>query len=172
MRAHRAAVEAAARGLGFAPAEAEEVAQRVWTTFLEILPRFEGRSQVRTFLFGILRRKAAEARRQVTRAEATAPDVLDQLGSPGVDAETAVLRHELGRAVQDCVDSLPTKERRAVELKFLHDGETADVGRTLGVSTNYLAVLLHRARAHLRDCLGDPVDLFSGPFRHDPDGVL
>ena len=43
--------------------EAEEIAQSVWATFLEVVPRFEGRSRVRTFLLGILRRKAAEASR-------------------------------------------------------------------------------------------------------------
>jgi RNA polymerase sigma-70 factor (ECF subfamily) len=43
----------AARGMGFDEAEAEDLVQDVFTTFLETLDRFEGRSQVRTWLFGI-----------------------------------------------------------------------------------------------------------------------
>ena len=53
----------AARGAGLSPQDAEEVTQETFTTFLEIAPRFEGRSHVRTFLFGILYRKIAELRR-------------------------------------------------------------------------------------------------------------
>lgn len=155
IRAHGPAVAGASRGLGLSSADAEEVSQGVWATFLEILPRFEGRSQVRTYLFGILRRKAAELRRQSARAEPTDPVALHDLpATPSADAEALLAADERGRAVQNCVGSLPEKERRAVELKFFGDAETADVGRALGITANYLGVLLHRARAHLRDCLG------------------
>src|SRR5260370_34921102 len=53
----------AARGLGFAEPQAEDLVQDVFTTFLERLDSFEGRSQLRTWLFGILHRKALERRR-------------------------------------------------------------------------------------------------------------
>ena len=46
----------AARGLGFSTSDAEDLVQTVAATFLEVMPRFEGRSSVRTFLFGIMRR--------------------------------------------------------------------------------------------------------------------
>ena len=53
----------AARGAGLAAQEAEDVTQATFTTFIESAPRFEGRSSVRTWLFGILiqedRRSAA-----------------------------------------------------------------------------------------------------------------
>ena len=44
----------AARGAGLKPREAEEVAQNTFTTFVESAERFEGRSHVRTWIFGIL----------------------------------------------------------------------------------------------------------------------
>lgn len=53
----------AARGMGFREAEVEDLAQDVFITFFETLDRFEGRSQVRTWLFGILHRKVLERRR-------------------------------------------------------------------------------------------------------------
>ena len=53
----------AARGAGLAPQEAEDVTQATFATFIESAPRFEGRSSVRTWLFGILYKKIAEARR-------------------------------------------------------------------------------------------------------------
>jgi len=53
----------AARGAGLDEHEADDVTQQVFLTFIETLPRFEGRSQVRTWLFGILYHKLREARR-------------------------------------------------------------------------------------------------------------
>ena len=53
----------AARGAGLDPQQAEDVTQATFTTFIEGAPRFEGRSSVRTWLFGILYKKIAEARR-------------------------------------------------------------------------------------------------------------
>ena len=56
-----------ARGMGYAAAEAEDVVQDVFVTFLETLDRFEGRSQIGTRLFGILHRKSLERRRAKVR---------------------------------------------------------------------------------------------------------
>ena len=53
----------AARAAGFDSHRAEDVVQSTFATFMETAGRFEGRSQVRTWLFGILYRKIAEARR-------------------------------------------------------------------------------------------------------------
>ena len=44
----------AARGAGLDPQQAEDVTQATFMTFIEVAPRFEGRSSVRTWLFGIL----------------------------------------------------------------------------------------------------------------------
>ena len=57
----------AASGAGFAPQLAEDVAQDTFVTFIETAPRFEGRSHVRTWLFGILYKKIAAARRNLRR---------------------------------------------------------------------------------------------------------
>ncbi|HEX9730939.1 MAG TPA: sigma factor [Thermoanaerobaculia bacterium] len=69
VRAYLPHVLRAARGAGLDPAEAEEVTQRTFTTFFEKAQRFEGRSSVRTWLFGILYRKIFERRRELARDE-------------------------------------------------------------------------------------------------------
>ncbi len=66
--AYLAQILRAARGAGLDPQRAEEVTQATFTTFIEAAPRFEGRSHVRTWLFGILYKKIAEARRDEQRA--------------------------------------------------------------------------------------------------------
>ena len=67
-RAYLAQILRAARGAGLDPQQAEDVTQATFTTFVEVAPRFEGRSSVRTWLFGILYKKIAEARRARQRA--------------------------------------------------------------------------------------------------------
>ena len=47
----------AARGAGLDPDRAEDVTQATFATFIEKASQFEGRSHVRTWLFGILYRK-------------------------------------------------------------------------------------------------------------------
>ncbi len=57
----------AARAAGLDSQQAEDVTQATFATFIEAAPRFEGRSHVRTWLFGILYKKVAEARRAIGR---------------------------------------------------------------------------------------------------------
>ena len=47
-------IHRAARSAGLDPERAEEVTQATFTTFIEKARNFEGRSHVRTWLFGIL----------------------------------------------------------------------------------------------------------------------
>lgn len=52
---------------------AEDLVQDVFTTFLATLDRFEGKSQLRTWLFGILHNKIRERRREAWRDEQQDP---------------------------------------------------------------------------------------------------
>ena len=66
-----------ARASGLAPERAEDVTQATFATFLERASAFEGRSHVRTWLFGILYRKISEARRGLDRERRS--DAIDQI---------------------------------------------------------------------------------------------
>ena len=57
----------AAKALDFPEPEAEDMVQDVFRTFLERLDNFEGRSQLRKWLSGILHRKALERHRAAER---------------------------------------------------------------------------------------------------------
>jgi len=59
----------AARAAGLSAEEADDVAQATCMTFIDTAPRFEGRSHVRTWLFGIMYRKIQEARRAIKRSD-------------------------------------------------------------------------------------------------------
>ena len=86
--------------------------QATFTTFLETAQRFEGRSAVRTWLFGILYRKISEARRG--RARAWQMDDIDDVmesrfradgrwAPPPRPADAETWHREIGGAIEECL---------------------------------------------------------------------
>ncbi len=162
VRAHARALFRAAKGLGFSDADAEDLVQDVFSTFIQRLDSFEGRSQLRTWLFGILHRKTME-RRRVAAIEARCDPIDDVFESrfdmrghwvrPPADVERLLLSKELGALILGCMDGLPANQRGAFVLREIEGLETAEICKILAVSITNFGVLIHRARARLRECL-------------------
>ena len=152
----------AARGAGLTTARAEDVTQATFTTFLERAEAFEGRSHVRTWLFGILYKKIAETRREARRDEQMA-DIdgaveqrFDATGSwvnPPRPIEGEVYDAEVRERLTECLDAVPTQQRMAFILREVEGCTTEELCTILQVTRTNLGVLLHRVRHHLRECL-------------------
>lgn len=152
----------AARGMGFSAGDAEDLAQDVFVTFLETIERFEGRSEVRTWLFGILHHKAQERRRAHAREDLT--DAVDDVfegrfkadGSwrePPIPADRLVAAGQTAEALRECLAGLPDQQREVFQLRQLEELSAADVSKMIGCTINHVGVLFHRARIRLRACL-------------------
>lgn len=148
--------------MGFAEPDAEDLVQEVFTTFFERLDRFEGRSQLRTWLFGILHNKALERRRTSAVDERTDPidsvfeSRFDSRGNwvrPPADLERLLLSREAGELIQLCMEDLPANQRDVFVLREMEGVESAEICKILGISVTNLGVLIHRARTRLRECL-------------------
>lgn len=151
----------AALGLGFDPQSADELIQRVWVTFFEIFEKFEGRSSIRTFLFGILYKKALEFRRESMKSDQIDPidEIVEERfnengmwAKPPLDPEQHWLAEESLDLIRKCLESLPITQRMAFHLKEIQEEETSDICNILDVSVTHLGVLLFRARNRLREC--------------------
>ncbi len=134
--AYLAQILRAARGAGLHPLRAEEVTQATFTTFIEAAPRFEGRSHVRTWLFGILYKKIAEARRNEQRAgqledidevveKRFAPD--GRWAQPPRPVDARLYDAEIRRGIEECLEGLPTKQRMAFILREVQELESKEV---------------------------------------------
>jgi RNA polymerase sigma-70 factor (ECF subfamily) len=152
----------AAHGAGLHGAEAEEVTQETFLTFLEVAPRFEGRSHVRTFLFGILYRKVSEARRGQARDRRHDPidDVMEARFSPDGSwsrppeaSDRLVRTRELERLLADCLGESPTSQRVAFHLREVEGLSTDEICKILDVTPTNVGVMLYRLRNRTRECL-------------------
>ena len=148
--------------MGLPESEAEELVQASFAAFLEAARRFEGRSSVRTFLFGILYRKVLEQARRGGRELATDP--ADQVfegrfnwwghwsqAPAGPEREADV--KEIAELIAQCLENLTDSQRAAFQLKEIDREPSAAIRNILGVEGTHLRVLLFRARNKLRECI-------------------
>lgn len=159
---HGRRVYRAARGMGHSSADAEDLAQDVFVTFLGTLDRFEGRAQIGTWLFGILHNKSLERRRAVSREELSDPidehfeSQFDERGhwrQAPVAADRQVQAEQVGNAIAGCLDGLPDLQREVFYLRQVEELPADAVSKITGQSVTHIGVLLHRARVRLRACL-------------------
>jgi RNA polymerase sigma-70 factor (ECF subfamily) len=152
-------------------AVAEEVVQEAWLGVLKGLDRFEGRSSLKTWIFRILTNIAKTRGRREGRSipfssleDADAPSVdparFDPAGawaSPPASwsevPEDVLLGNETRRVVEDAIAAAPESQRVVITLRDI-EGWTADeVCNALQISETNQRVLLHRARARVREAL-------------------
>ena len=152
----------AARGAGLDRQQAEDVTQSTFATFIETAPRFEGRSQVRTWIFGILKRKIQEARRGF--AKDLRMDDIDEVfearfdekkswSRPPRGPEDELFTKEAGREINDCLEGVPDRQRMAFVLREVEGLSTPEICKILESSATNVGVMLFRARNRLRECL-------------------
>lgn len=161
--------------------EAEEVIQDTWLAVLSGIDGFEARSSFRTWLFRILVNRArSRAKREArtvsfsslepngTAASSGGEDRLLPFeastpvwssGSVGLrDPEEHVLAGELNARIALAIASLPSGQQAVITLRDV-EGWTADeVCTALEISQINQRVLLHRARARVRDALVPYID--------------
>lgn len=162
VRAYTGTMLKGALSLGFDLSTSEELVQRVWSTFFDVAHKFQGRSHVRTFIFGILYKKASELRREQTKFSANDPieDIMESkfdtdghwIKAP-VSPESFMLSSETMELIKACIDLLPINQRMAFCMKEIDEHGSEDICNVLEVSATNLGVLLYRARNKLRECI-------------------
>ena len=75
------------------------------------------------------------------------------LGTWGRDPAKVLESEEVRAALDECLEELPTRAGDAVLLRTQQEMSIEAVAGVLEVSANNLAVILHRARTALRQCL-------------------
>ena len=82
--------------------------------------------------------------------------------------EQAVQRAELQRAIQRCLMALPPDQRAVAVLSDVEGFDYQTIADQVGAALGTVKSRLSRARAALRDCLRDVLELSPGPERLTP----
>lgn len=142
--------------------EAEEVLQETFLSAFRSVGRFEGRSQLGTWLYRIAHNAAMMRlrRRQlpVTSIDAASQNedgeiVPRQLVDWGALPDELLLSAELRRVLDAAVAALPEGLRSVFVLREIEGLSTTETAQVLGLSEANVKVRLHRARLALRERL-------------------
>jgi RNA polymerase sigma-70 factor, ECF subfamily len=169
---HGGALLRLASGIVRNQAIAEEVVQDAWMAALDGLGSFEGRSSLRTWLFHIV---ANKARTRVVREGRSVPfSAVASEADPAVDPArfdqrgmwkappSAWSEENPERLAQDvqtraqleqAIAALPEAQRAVITLRDIEGLEADEICNLLGVTLSNQRVLLHRARAKVRQAL-------------------
>jgi RNA polymerase sigma-70 factor (ECF subfamily) len=159
-RHHRSTYRFLARLTGAHAADLDDLVQSTFVEVARAASRFDGRSSVRTWLFGIAvnvarhhRRGNARRRRVISEPqEAERPSQVPHVDRPDETAE----RRELLRALDHAIQALPAALREVFVACEIEDLPGAEVARLLGVPEGTLWRRLHDARNALRAALKEP----------------
>src|SRR4029077_12460251 len=156
---------------------AEDVVQETWVVCIKSLDSFEGRSTLKTWIFGIALNIARSRGRKEGRVLPFA-SLFRRDGGPsgrtgdperfGGDGmwktlptswdnvpEDRVLGQEAMTRVRDAIDTLPAKQREVIVLRDVAGLDASEVCGLLSISPENQRVRLHRAREAVRKMLED-----------------
>lgn len=156
VRRHQQGLRRYLRFLGCDGPSADDLAQEAFlalsdTEFENVHPRATA---------AWLRKKARylfleSVRRRDRRRETALADHADRVWAECAgDDEGAGYR----RALRECVEMLPPRSRRAVEMRYAEGAGRGEMARVLGLRPNGVKTLLQRIRAALRRCVEERRD--------------
>ena len=112
---------------------AKEILQSAYVKILEGKARFDGRSTLKTWLFGVIRRTAAEHRRRalVDSARRAFGGRDDRAPAASPDPESRLVESEKGRAVRRALGRLSGRQREVLHLGLHEDLTLEECARVL-----------------------------------------
>ena len=134
------------------PAQAEDAVQEALVAAIEGVDRYAGNASTDTWLIGILKHKIVDCVRKSARDRYQEFDPDTLVASSG-NPEEALSRSVFFREVARYMDGLPARSARVFFLREILGLNTAEVCAELSISNTNCSVLLHRARAGLRERL-------------------
>ncbi len=150
---------------------AEDLVQECFLAAYQSISRFEGRSEVKTWLFSILNNKIADHYRKSFRQPQTtesspgeqADPFFDEHGEwrdaqrpqPWQEEEHSELldNPDFRKAMYNCLDKLPERWRFALQSKYLGTKKGDLICQELGITPTLFWQMLHRGKLQLRKCL-------------------
>src|SRR5262249_31788030 len=116
--------------------------------------RFEGRSQVSTWIIGIARHKAISAMRRRS-AEPLDDEMAERIADGSANAEAMLQEQETVTALRQGLTQLSAAHREIVDLVYYHGKSIAEVAEIVGVPEATVKTRMFYARKRLAGLLDE-----------------
>jgi len=149
---------------------AEDAVQDTLIAALAQLDRFQGRSQLRTWLTGILKHKIIDLTRSRGRGLPVDAISLGEEGASSADPfnakgkwidppadwgmpDAALESNQFWQVYQDCCQRMSKRDALVFSMREVMGLSSEEICKNIGITTTNLHVILFRARLSLRDCM-------------------
>jgi RNA polymerase sigma-70 factor, ECF subfamily len=137
------------------PVEAESVLQNVYLKALEGKARYDGRASFKTWLFSVIRKTAADARRwnllrrlRLINYEAVAGQFFQQ-----ESMDEAIYRSQIQSLFRQALATLPKRQQEVLQLVFYHELSLQEAAQVMEVSIGSARTHYDRGKKRLRELL-------------------
>lgn len=133
------------------PFESSDILHDVFMEVWRSASRFEGRSKVQTWIFGIAHRKVIDRHRKAGRTSLTdaPPDIIDDADS----AETCIVASQDAAQVHHCMAQLSEEHRSAISLAFWEDMSYREIASVCDTAEGTIKTRIFHAKKLLMRCL-------------------
>jgi RNA polymerase sigma-70 factor (ECF subfamily) len=133
-------------------AAAEDMVSEVFIDVWRQAERFEGRSQVTTWLLAIARNKALSLLRRRS-AETLDDEVAEFIEDPSDNPEAVMLKRQRASVLQDCLTQLSPAHREIVDLVYYHEKSVEEVAEIISVPANTVKTRMFYARKRIGELM-------------------
>lgn len=132
--------------------KAEDIVSEVFFDVWRQAGRFEGRSQVSTWMLAIARYKAISLLRQ-RQDEPLDEDYAESIADPADDAQCALEKRDIGIRLQRCLQQLSAEHREIIDLVYYHGRSVQEAAEIVGVPCGTVKTRMFYARKQIAKLL-------------------
>jgi RNA polymerase sigma-70 factor, ECF subfamily len=141
------------------PGTAEDLVSEVFIDVWSQAGRFEGRSQVTTWILSIARFKALSALHRRRRRDAELDDAAMELIEDTADSpEQTVLNSDLSAQLRTCLSQMSQEHREVIDLVYYREKTIEEVADIMRTPKNTVKTRIHYARKRLAGLLSTHSD--------------
>ncbi len=133
------------------PFEANDILHEVFMDVWRSAGKFEGRSAVKTWVFGIAYRKTMDHFRKHGRVTVT--DDMPELEDDSPDAVACLNATQEAAHLRFCMDELKVEHRSAIELAFFEDMSYGEIAHVADTPEGTIKTRIFHAKKLLLRCL-------------------
>ena len=130
----------------------EDLVSEVFLDVWRQAGRFEGRSQVTTWLLAIARYKALSALQRRSTEELD-EDVAAAIEDPQDNPEIIIQNRQTSETLLDCLKELSPAHREVIDLVYYHERSIAEVAEIIGIPPNTVKTRMFHARKRIAELM-------------------